>query len=107
MLERGDLVDKRWALALLALATAIPLLWPQIPPLVDLLGHMGRYHIETAIDHSPSLAAAYSFQWRLLGNLGVDLLIVPMAKLFGVELGTKLIVLAIPPLTAAGMLWVA
>lgn len=104
---RGGILDRRWTIALLALAAAIPLVWPPIPPLVDLLGHMGRYYIQLSIDRVPSLAAAYSFQWKLLGNLGVDLLIVPMAKLFGVELGTKLIVLAIPPLTVAGMLWVA
>ncbi|MBA2918098.1 hypothetical protein GON01_03835 [Sphingomonas sp. MAH-20] len=104
---RGDFLDRRWTVALLAMAAAIPLVWPPIPPLVDLLGHMGRFRVQTAIDDVPSLAAAYSFHWTLLGNLGVDLLIVPMAKLFGVELGTKLIVLAIPPLMVAGMLWVA
>ena len=104
---RGDLLDRRWVLALLIAAMAIPLLWPQVPPLVDLLGHMGRYQVQTQIDRVPALAEAFSFKWRLLGNLGVDLLIEPMAALFGVELGTKLIVLAIPPLTAAGMLWLA
>jgi hypothetical protein len=104
---RGELLDKRWIIVLLALAAAIPLVWPPIPPLVDLLGHMGRYHIELAGDRVPSLAAAFSFHWKLLGNLGADLLIVPLGRLFGVELGTKLIALAVPPLTVAGMLWVA
>jgi hypothetical protein len=104
---RGGILDRRWTIALLALAAAIPLIWPPIPPLVDLLGHMGRYHVELAIDRVPSLAAAFDFHWKLLGNLGVDLLIVPLGRLFGVELGTKLIALAIPPLTVAGMLWVA
>jgi len=104
---QGGLLDRRWTVALLALAAAIPLVWPPIPPLVDLLGHMGRYHVELAIDRVPSLAAAFSFHWKLLGNLGADLLIVPLGRLFGVELGTKLIALAIPPLTVVGMLWVA
>lgn len=104
---RGEFLDRRWMIALLALAAAIPLVWPPIPPLVDVLGHMGRYHIELAIDRVPALAAAFSFHWKLLGNLGADLLIVPLGRLFGVELGTKLIALAIPPLTVAGMLWVA
>jgi hypothetical protein len=104
---RGDLLDRRWTIALLALAAAMPLLWPQIPPLVDLTGHMGRYHIQVAIDEAPALARAFSFDWMLVGNLGVDLLIVPFAAIFGVELGTKLIVLAIPPLTVLGMLAVA
>jgi hypothetical protein len=32
-----------WFLALVVVATTIPLLYPPIPPLVDLLVHMGRY----------------------------------------------------------------
>lgn len=104
---RGELLDRRWIFALLVFAAAIPLLWPQIPPLVDLPGHMGRYRIATAIDRVPSLASAFAFEWKLVGNLGIDLLIVPLSKLFGIELGTKLIVLLIPPLTVAGMLLTA
>ena len=89
------------------LLAAVPLLYPPIPPLTDLIGHMGRYRVELDLASSPSLQQYYRFQWALVGNLGVDLLIVPMAKLFGLELGTKLIVIAIPMLTVAGMLWVA
>lgn len=100
-------LDRRWAVIALALAMAIPLLWPQIPPLIDVLGHMGRYHIQTHIDRVPALAEAFAFKWRLLGNLGADLLIEPLSRLFGVEGGTRLIVISIPPLTAFGMLWLA
>lgn len=107
MILGQDWLQKRWALALLTLAAAIPLVWPPVPPLIDLLGHMGRYRIQTAIDQVPSLAAAYSFHWKLVGNLGVDLLMVPLAKLFGVEFAAKLIALAVPPLTVAGILWIA
>lgn len=102
---RADMIERRWAFALLLLLCAVPLLWPHTPPLVDLPGHMGRYRVQLDMDHVPSLARAYGFQWRLIGNLGIDLLIIPFAKLFGLELGVKLIVLAIPPITAAGMLW--
>jgi hypothetical protein len=88
------------------LACAVPLLWPDIPPLVDLPGHMGRYHVQMAIGHSPGLAAFYDFRWALIGNLGVDLLVVPLAWLIGLEPAVKLITLAIPVMTAAGFLWV-
>lgn len=101
------LLDRRWAVTLLVLAMAVPLLWPKVPPLIDVLGHMGRYQVQTHIDRVPALAEAFAFKWRLLGNLGADLLIEPLSRLFGVELGTKLIVLSIPPLTALGMLWLA
>jgi hypothetical protein len=59
------------------------------------------------IGSDPELAHYYSFQWSLIGNLGIDLLVVPLSKIFGLELAVKLIVLAIPPLTVAGFLWVA
>jgi hypothetical protein len=85
----------------------VPLLYPPIPPLVDLPGHMGRFHVQMELAHSPLLQRYYEYHWALVGNLGVDLLIIPMAKLFGLELGTKLIVMCIPPLTVAGFLWVA
>lgn len=39
-----------------ALASMIPLLWPEIPPLVDLPGHMGRYRVQLAIGDNPWLS---------------------------------------------------
>jgi hypothetical protein len=68
---------------------------------------MGRYRVELDLDHSRWLQAYYDYHWAAIGNLGVDLLVIPLGKLFGLELAVKLIVLAIPPLTAAGFLWVA
>lgn len=104
---RGPWWDTRW-FALLAIAlAAVPLLWPSVPPLTDLPGHMGRWSIELAIDQSPILQSFYEVHWSLIGNLGVDLMVLPVAKLLGIETATKLIVLAIPMLTVAGMLAIA
>ncbi|GAA4033072.1 hypothetical protein GCM10022281_11040 [Sphingomonas rosea] len=90
----------------MVLLAAVPLLYPPIPPLVDLLGHMGRYRV--MLDgNAPSLSALYHFQWALMGNLGVDLAVYPLAKLIGLEPAVKLVVIAIPMVTVAGMLWVA
>ncbi len=97
----------RTFVVLLALASTIPLLWPDIPPLVDLPGHMGRYRVELAIAQHPELGQWYDFRWSLIGNLGIDLLVLPLAPLFGLELAVKLIVIAIPALTVAGLLWIA
>jgi len=94
-------------LILFTLLSALPLLWPDVPPLVDLPGHIGRYRVQLDIGSDPELARYYSFQWSLIGNLGIDLLVVPLSKLFGLELAVKLIVTAIPPMTVAGFLWVA
>ena len=42
-----------WFLALIIAATTIPLIYPPVPPLVDLLGHMGRYRVGLDLAHSP------------------------------------------------------
>ena len=99
--------ESRLCLALVVIATMIPLLYPPVPPLVDLFGHMGRYRVELDLGHSPWLKQYYDYHWAAIGNLGVDLLVIPLGQLIGLEPAVKLIVLAIPPLTAAGFLWVA
>ncbi|WP_191992949.1 hypothetical protein [Sphingomonas parva] len=99
--------EQPWLLAIVVLVSAIPLLWPDIPPLVDLPGHMGRFHVQLEIGRSPGLQRFYHFEWALIGNLGVDLLVIPLAKIVGVEAAVKLITISIPVMTTAGMLWVA
>jgi len=99
--------ERRWAVALLVLVSAVPLLWPDVPPLLDLPGHMGRYRVQLDGATSAALQHYYTFEWRLIGNLGVDLLVMPLAAIFGLELAVKLIVITIPALTVAGLLWVA
>ncbi|QDP19456.1 hypothetical protein [Sphingomonas xanthus] len=92
------------AMILLAL---LPLLYPTVPPLVDIGGHMGRYKIALDLEHSATLQQWFTFRWLPIGNLGVDLLVVPLGRIIGLEPATKLIVMAIPAMTVAGMLWVA
>jgi hypothetical protein len=104
---RPEFWQKRPFIALLVLLTMVPLLWPDIPPLTDLPGHMGRYRVQLDLGSSPFLAQFYAFHWSLIGNLGVDLLVIPLAPIFGLELAVKLIVIAIPALTVIGFLWVA
>ena len=99
--------EKRWFVAAMILIAFIPLLYPPVPPLVDLLGHMGRYRVQLDLAHSPDLQRYYEFDWHLIGNLGVDLLVIPLSKVFGLELAVRLVVMAIPPLTVAGFLWVS
>jgi hypothetical protein len=99
--------NSRWFLGLMVLATMVPLIAPSIPPLTDLPEHMGRYRIQLSDPSSPLRSEYFSFHWAFIANLGVDLLIVPMAALFGLELGVKLIVIAIVMLTATGILWIA
>src|SRR5690348_196356 len=99
--------ESRVVLAVVVLATMVPLLYPTVPPLVDLFGHMGRYRVELDLNHSPWLQRYYDYHWAAIGNLGVDLLVIPLGELLGLEPAVKLIVILIPPLTAIGFLWVA
>jgi hypothetical protein len=91
----------------LVVAMAIPLLWPSLPPLTDLFGHMGRYKVQLDLDTSPYLKNFYDFEWGLIGNLGVDLLVMPLGYLLGVEPAVKLIVIAIPVLSTIGVIWIS
>ncbi|WP_076068827.1 hypothetical protein [Sphingomonas montana] len=97
----------RWYAIGLACLMVIPLLRPDIPPITDLLGHIGRYGVELGRAQSPWLQRYYGFEWGLIGNMGIDLLVVPLSRLMGLEPAVKLIVLLIPALTAGGLLWMA
>jgi hypothetical protein len=97
----------RWFVVAAALFACIPLIYPQIPPIVDLPGHMGRYRVQLDRGTYPWLSDWYRFDWSLIGNLGIDLLIEPLAPLIGLEPAVKLIVMTIPMLTVAGLLLIA
>lgn len=98
--------ETRWCVALALLLSAVPLLWPAIPPLTDLPGHMGRYRVMLGTD-AATLGGWYHFQWRPIGYLGVDLLVAALAPVFGLEPAVKAIVVAIPVIAGAGMLWLS
>lgn len=100
---------KKWfesnTLALfLCLLTSLPVMVTSLPPLVDYYGHIGRYHVQLNLEESPLLQKNWDFEWALIPNLGVDLLIIPLASIFGLERAAWLIALLIPPLMAFGFL---
>jgi hypothetical protein len=96
----------RWFALAAVLLSAVPLLWPSVPPLLDVPGHMGRYRVMLGTD-AATLDQWYRFEWRAIGNLGVDLLVAALGPLIGLEAAVKLVVIAIPMLTVAGMLWIS
>lgn len=77
--------EQRVALALAMVAATLPLWFVRLPPLIDLLGHMGRYHVEASLGKSPDLAANWNYQWHLIGNLGCDLIMAVVVPWLGVE----------------------
>ena len=99
----ASMSELAWIVLLSALA-ALPAALTPILPLTDLGGHVGRYAIQLDAGRSPVLAQWYSFEWGLLPNLGVDLLVQLLAPRIGLEPAVHLIVGSIPPLTVSGML---
>ncbi len=89
---------------LLSAAAALPTICAPVLPLVDLGGHMARYAVQLDAGRSAVLRSWYSFEWGLLPNLGVDLLVQLLAPFMGLERAVHLIVGSIPPLMVAGML---
>jgi hypothetical protein len=92
-----------WLAIVLALLAGLPFMVTRYPQLTDYPAHLARYHVMLAIGHNAWLQKYYIFQWRLTGNLGVDLLMVPLGHLLGVETAGWLVGLVIPPLTGLGI----
>lgn len=93
-------------LAAILVALIVPLLQPGLPPLTDLPGHVARWHIATAGPDSP-LRDYYRIQWGWMGNLGTDLIALPLIPLIGPVPAAKLIVLIIMLLSGVAMLWLS
>jgi hypothetical protein len=91
----------------LILLSLIPLLWPTIPPITDLYVHIGRYSIAHNLPTDPLLQRYYSYNWALIPNLGVDLMVKFMAPLIGVEPAAKLSIMGIIAATGAALLLLA
>jgi hypothetical protein len=91
-------------IVLLSALAALPALCAPVLPLIDLGGHVARYAVQLDAGRSEVLRNWYSFEWGLLPNLGVDLLVQLLAPLIGLEPAVHLIVGMIPPLTVSGML---
>jgi hypothetical protein len=102
-LATTSLPEAPWLAIALALLAALPFLVTRYPQLTDYPAHLARYHVMLAIDHNVWLQRYYVFTWKLNGNMGVDLLMLPLGRLLGVENAGWLIGALIPPLTGLGM----
>ncbi len=95
--------ETSWFWGLVLLAASAPFWVSHIPPLMDLPGHMARYHIMRELPTSPELQRYYSFNWALMGNLGVDLIVYGLKGVMGVERATWLICLITVLLTTVSI----
>ncbi len=95
-----------WLGVALALIACLPVLLAVYPQMGDYPSHLARYHVMLADGQNPWLNRYYGFEWKWTGNLGVDLLIGPLAKLIGLEAAGRLIIAVIPVLTGLSILTV-
>ena len=73
----------RWTIAFVVLAMCVPFLLVEIPPLVDIPGHMGAAAIEQAGPDSP-LSLYFGWRWLFTLNMGGEILMKLIAAPFGV-----------------------
>ena len=92
------------SIAAIILLALVPLMRIEVPPMVDMLGHIGRYSIQTGIEDHPWLKQYFAFHWHVIGNLGADILIQLLAPVFGVEASVRIIVLLAQALAASSIL---
>ena len=91
-----------YVMAALALLALVPFLFARLPSMVDLPGHIGRYAVMLDGGRSADLARYYVFDWRLVGNLGADLIVYALGWL-GAERAAWVASALIAPLTILGM----
>jgi hypothetical protein len=93
--------DSRWMVAAAMLIATVPLWFTAIPPLIDLVGHMGRYQVQLHLSESADLQRHWSYHWMLIGNLGADIVMAGLGRIVGVEPASWIIAASLPPL----MIW--
>lgn len=101
------LLDRWWAIALACLIALAPLLVVGIAPLTDLYGHLGRHAVQTELAQRPGLQPFFSYEWKLIGNLGGDILVELFHPLFGVEGAVRATVMVTQALGALGIVLVS
>lgn len=99
-------LDRWWAVLLVCLAAILPLLLVPFPPLVDLYGHLGRYAVQTELASRPELQPFYAYDWKLIGNLGGDILVELFHPLLGLDGAVRATVILTQLLGALGLMLV-
>jgi hypothetical protein len=93
-----------WLGLILALLASLPVLVARYPQMVDYPAHLARYYVMLEQGSSAWLERYYVFEWKWTGNLGADLLIQPLAALFGLETAGRIIAGLVPLLTGLAIL---
>ena len=85
----------------------LPFALVRLPTMTDLFDHVGRFHVMLNGRSSSSLTKFYSFDWKLVGNLGGDLIVRLTGSVLGAEAAARVAVALIPVLSIAGIVAVS
>ncbi len=88
-----------WALAL-ALISALPVLVARYPQMTDYPAHLATWHVWIEAGRNAAIDRAYAIDWHWIPNLGSELMVRPLAALFGLELAGRIIAALAPALCA-------
>lgn len=89
---------------LLIVACTLPVLFLATPPLIDVLGHTGRFALQTGLEAHPWWQQFYSFHWQVIGNLGADLLVQLVHPVLGLQASVRLAVILVPLIAGSAIL---
>lgn len=76
--------------ALMLAALVLPVLATPMPPLFDYPNHLARLWLIGGGVAVPPVSSMYAIEWSALTNIGIDLLAVPLTRLFSAEAVGKL-----------------
>lgn len=93
-----------WLGILLSFLAALPAIVAWTPQMTDYPSHLAGYKVMLDHGHDPFLTRYFLFKWEWTGNLGAELLMVPLTPLFGLERAGRLIVAMIPFLTGMSIM---
>jgi hypothetical protein len=92
----------RLLLPLVLLLLALPLTLTDLPPLLDYPNHLARMYVLLNHATHPAIAAIYDVHWQLVPNMGMDLVVPPLARLIPLRLAGRLYAAAALLLPVAG-----
>jgi hypothetical protein len=86
--------DRGWWCALVVLCVVLlaPLTIADVPPLLDYPNHLARLYVLSMLPGDPVLARFYETRWGIIPNLGLDLTVPPLLRIFPVHLVGRAVV---------------
>ncbi|HUD28308.1 MAG TPA: hypothetical protein VMQ93_05500 [Novosphingobium sp.] len=96
--------EAAWLGFVLSCLAMLPALLAWTPQMTDYPSHLAGYRIMLDHGHDPFLTRYFLFKWEWTGNLGAELLMVPLTPLLGLEQAGRFLVASIPFLTGMAIM---